>query len=109
VEKGQWTFLSNHGRVFAYVAKHPSSTTEAISREVNLTQRGVQKIITDLEVAGYIVRSREGRSNRYEVHPELPMRHRLENNHVVGSLLSALGCEVLDDEQFEGTAGATPW
>ena len=108
MEKGQWTFLSNHGRVFAYVAKHPSSTTEVISREVNLTQRGVQKIITDLEEAGYIVRNKEGRNNRYVVHPELPMRHRLEHNLVVGSLLYALGCEVLDDQEVQDV-GTTPW
>jgi hypothetical protein len=37
-----------------YIAKHPKSTTEVISREVNLTQRGVQKIIAELEAAGYI-------------------------------------------------------
>jgi len=90
---GQWTFLSNHGRVFAYIAKHPKVTTEAIAREVGLTQRGVQKIIADLEAAGYIARRKEGRCNHYAVHPELPMRHPLEREHAVGELLSALGSE----------------
>ncbi len=94
MEKGQWTFLSNHGRVFVYVAKHPKSTTEAISREVSLTQRGVQKILAELETAGYIARRKEGRSNRYIVHPELPMRHQLEGDHAVGDLLLALGCSI---------------
>jgi predicted transcriptional regulator len=94
LEKGQWTILSNHGRVFVYVAKHPKSTTEAISREVSLTQRGVQKIIAELEGAGYIARRKEGRSNRYIIHPELPMRHQLERDHTVGNLLLALGCDL---------------
>lgn len=94
MEKGQWTILSNHGRVFVYVAKHPKSTTEAISREVSLTQRGVQKIITELEGAGYLARHKEGRSNRYVIHPELPMRHQLERDHTVGDLLLALGCDL---------------
>ena len=49
MEKGKWTFLSNHGRVFVYLSKNPHSTTEMISREVGLSLRGVQKIITDLE------------------------------------------------------------
>ncbi|HXY74839.1 MAG TPA: winged helix-turn-helix domain-containing protein [Dehalococcoidales bacterium] len=93
MEKGQWTFLSNHGRVFEYIAKAPRSTTEAISRDVGLTQRGVQKIITELEDAGYIARRKEGRNNRYIVHPELPMRHNLERQHAVGDLLQALGCD----------------
>ncbi|HEY96979.1 MAG TPA: winged helix-turn-helix transcriptional regulator [Dehalococcoidia bacterium] len=90
MEKGQWTFLTNHGRVFVYISKHPKSTTELISREVGLSQRGVQKIITELELAGYIARRKEGRCNRYIVHPELPMRHRLERDHAVGDLLMAL-------------------
>ena len=90
MEKGQWTFLTNHGRVFVYVAKHPKSTTELISREVGLSQRGVQKIIAELEKAGYIARRKEGRCNRYIVHPELPMRHQLERDHAVGDLLMAL-------------------
>ena len=91
MEKGQWTFLSNHGRVFVYIAKHPKSTTEVISREVGLTQRGVQKIIAELEEAGYFVRRKEGRRNQYTIHPELPLRHQLEQNYVVGDLLLALG------------------
>jgi len=91
LEKGHWTFLSNHGRVFEYVAKQPKSTTEVISREVGLTQRGVQKIIAELEAAGYIARRKEGRCNLYTVHPELPMRHQLERDHAVGDILQALG------------------
>lgn len=89
--KGQWTFLSNHGRVFVYIAKHPNSTTEVISREVGLSQRGVQKIIVDLEREGYIAWHREGRCNHYEVHPEMPMRHALERDHAVGEILFTLG------------------
>ena len=91
MEKGQWTFLSNHGRVFVYIAKQPKSTTEVISRKVGLTQRGVQKIIVQLQAAGYIALSKEGRSNLYTVHPELPMRHKLEQDHAVGDILQALG------------------
>ena len=91
MKKGQWTFLSNHGRVFIYIAKNPRSTTEVISREVGLTQRGVQKIIAELGVEGYIVRQKEGRCNLYTIHPELPMRHNLERDYSVGDILLALG------------------
>jgi len=91
LKKGQWTILSNHGRVFVYIAKQPKSTTEVISREVGLTQRGVQKIIVQLKAAGYIALRKEGRCNLYIVHPELPMRHQLERDHAVGDILQALG------------------
>jgi DNA-binding MarR family transcriptional regulator len=93
LEKGQWTFLSNHGRVFTFIAKHPKSTMLVISREVGLSQRGVQKIIAELEAAGYVARRREGRCNLYTIHPEAPMRHPLERDHAIGDLLQALGCE----------------
>lgn len=91
MDKGHWTFLSNHGRVFLYIAKNPNSTTETISREVGLSQRGVQKIIVDLEHEGYIAWHKEGRCNHYEVHTEMPMRHTLEHDHVIGEILNALG------------------
>jgi len=98
MEKGRWTFLSNHGRIFIYIAKHPKSTTETIAREVGLTQRGVQKIITELVSAGYIARRKEGRSNLYTIHPKLPMRHELERDFVVGDLLLALGHKTKNDD-----------
>ena len=89
--KGHWTFLSNHGRVFIYIANQPKSTTEVISRDVGLTQRGVQKIIAELEAQGYVAQRKEGRCNVYTVHPELPMRHKLYRDHAAGDLLVALG------------------
>lgn len=91
MKKGEWTFLTNHGRVLAHIAKHPQSTTQEIAQEAGITLRAVQKIITELEVVGYIARMREGRRNRYTVNPMLPMRHRLEQDHAVGDILQALG------------------
>ncbi|MBI4284925.1 MAG: hypothetical protein HY670_03360 [Chloroflexi bacterium] len=72
-----------------------------MSRHVGLTQRGVQKIIAELEAAGYVARRKEGRCNSYTVHPQLPMRHPLERDHAVGDLLRALGCEPHKNEQAQ--------
>lgn len=94
MEKRQWTFLTNHGRVLAYLAKHPRTTTRKIAQEAGVTERAIQKIIRDLEADGYIVRHRVGRSNSYTIHPEMPMRHRMEREHAVGNLLLALGCDL---------------
>ena len=91
MKKGEWTFLTNHGRLFSYIAKHPKSTAQGIAQEAGLSIRAVQKIITDLEKDGYITRHREGRCNRYTVNPEMPMRHPLEHDHPVGNILLALG------------------
>jgi len=94
LKKREWTFLTNHGRVLAYLAKQPRATTREIAQEAGVTERAIQKVIFELERDGYIVRHREGRGNRYTIHPELPMRHRMEREYVVGNLLLALGCDL---------------
>ncbi len=108
MKKGEWTFLTNHGRVLAYIAKHPQSTTQEIAQEAGITLRAVQKIIAELEAGGYLARHKEGRRNRYAVHSEIPMRHRLEWDHAVGDILVALGYstekEQLNSKRLEKTA-----
>jgi predicted ArsR family transcriptional regulator len=94
MKKREWAFLTNHGLVLAYLAKHPRATAREVAQKVGVTERTVQKVISDLEAGGYVVRHREGRGNRYTVHPELPMRHRMEREYAVGSLLLALGCDL---------------
>lgn len=98
MKKGEWTFLTNHGRVLAYIAKNPERTTQEIAQEAGITLRAVQKIITELEAGGYLARHREGRRNRYKVHPEIPMRHRLEREHAVGDILEALGYDAPNEK-----------
>jgi DNA-binding Lrp family transcriptional regulator len=90
--KKKWTFLSNHGRVLAYLARNKQTTSQVIAYETGLSMREVQKLIDDLEKDGYITKEKVGRCNRYEVIPEMPLRHRLERRHTIGELLSALGC-----------------
>ena len=87
----KWTFLSNHGRVLAYVSKNPKSTTQVIAHKVELSIRGVQQILDELEAEGYLNREKLGRCNHYVVHPEMPMRHRLEKKCSVGKILMAIG------------------
>jgi predicted transcriptional regulator len=41
LKKGEWTFLTNHGRVLVYIAKRPRSTTQEIAREAGITLRAV--------------------------------------------------------------------
>jgi hypothetical protein len=109
VAEAHWTFLSNYGRVFAFIAKHPRSTTRDIAAKAGITERAVQTIVKCLEAEGYIARYREGRCNRYGVHPELPMRHPLERDHPVGDLLIALGCTLPSaDTRRSGPLPETP-
>jgi predicted transcriptional regulator len=92
MKKGEWTFLSNHGIVLGYIAKHPMATFQKIAQEAGLSIRGVQNIITDLEKAHYIEKHKEGRCNYYSVYTELPLRHRLLKKYSVRDILMAIGC-----------------
>jgi DNA-binding MarR family transcriptional regulator len=100
MKKKGWTFLTNHGRVLAYIAKHPQNTTQDTAQRAGLSIRAVQQIITDLEEGGYIARHKEGRCNRYTIHPEIPMRHRLEREHAIGDILIALGYKSKKEKEY---------
>lgn len=86
----RWTFLTNHGHVLICLARDADLRLRDIADEVGITERAVHGIISDLEEAGYVVRRKVGRRNRYEVRPEGAMRHPVERGHVVGVLLEAL-------------------
>lgn len=85
-----WTFLTNHAQVLLCIAENPRSSAKEIAGRVGITERAVQRILDDLEEAGYISRSREGRRNRYEIHHELPMRHPQQRGYAVCDLLRIL-------------------
>ena len=62
-----WTFLTNHAIVFFFLSKQPLITGQELSRLVGITERSVRNIISDLESAGYINKSKEGRRVRYKI------------------------------------------
>ncbi len=82
-----WTFLSNHAHVLLMIARDPEIRLRDVADAVGITERAVQRIITDLEEGRYIERERHGRRNHYRVHPELPLRHPVESHRDVGALL----------------------
>ena len=86
----QWTFLSNHGHVLVCIARDPETRLRDVARAVGITERAVQKIVTDLEAAGVVERHREGRRNRYSLHPDRPLRHPIESHRSVAALLGML-------------------
>jgi hypothetical protein len=85
-----WTFLSNHAHVLICLAKDPHMRLRDVAARVGITERGVQKIVQDLEDAGALTRSREGRHNTYTIHPGLPLRHPVESHRTVAHLLGAV-------------------
>ena len=58
-----------------------------VAERVGITERAVQRIIAELEAAGYIVRNREGRRNRYKVNGKLALRHPVEGHRKLEALI----------------------
>ena len=85
-----WTFLTNHAHVLLVVRRDPDVLLRDIADRVGITTRAAQLILGDLEQAGYLRRTRNGRRNRYTVLGG-PLRHPLERGRAVDDLLSALG------------------
>lgn len=85
-----WTFLTNHARVLAAIADNRNARIRDIAAHCRLTDRAVQKIISELEEDGYLTRTREGRGNVYRIDPGKVLRHPAEAGLTVAALLSLL-------------------
>lgn len=88
-----WTFLTNHAHVLLALYRQPDLRQRDIAQLVGITEGAVQRILCDLEHAGYLDAERIGRRNRYRVHPHRSLRHPLESHHTVGALLEPLAPE----------------
>ncbi len=85
-----WTFLTNHARVLLCLADEPDLRLREAAERIGITERAVQRIVTDLEDAGVITRTREGRRNTYTVNSEARLRHPSDAHRTVGELLEVL-------------------
>ncbi|MEW2119533.1 helix-turn-helix domain-containing protein [Streptomyces sp. NPDC005474] len=85
-----WTFLTNHSRVLAAIAENPTVRIRDIAARCRLTERAVQKIVSDLEAAGYLTHTRQGRSNAYRIEDGTILRHPADQGLSVAQLLSLL-------------------
>ncbi|ELP61725.1 helix-turn-helix transcriptional regulator [Streptomyces turgidiscabies] len=94
-----WTFLTNHSRVLAAIAENPTVRIRDIAARCRLTERAVQKIVSDLETAGYLTHTRQGRSNAYQIEGGTILRHPADEGLSVAELLSLLARH--DDEHVD--------
>lgn len=85
-----WTFLTNHAHVLLCISTGENLTVRELALRVGITERSVQAIVTDLTAEGYLIKSKVGRRNVYEVNPDGKLRHPLEASHTVGALVAAL-------------------
>ena len=86
-----WSFLSNHSHVLVCIARDANVRVREIAQSVGITERAVHRILGELEDAGVIDRTREGRRTRYAIHEDYPLRHPIEARHSVGELIRLVG------------------
>lgn len=69
-----WTFLTNHARALLCIAGDPGIRLRDIAAELSITERHAYGIVADLTEAGYLLKEKDGRRNRYRVRTHLPLR-----------------------------------
>jgi DNA-binding MarR family transcriptional regulator len=85
-----WRFVTNHAHVLECLSADPGVRLRDIAADVGITERTAAQIVGDLERAGYVTKTRDGRRNRYEVHGDLPLRHPKHRHRTVGDLIRFL-------------------
>ena len=95
----RWGLLTNHFLVLLSVALSPELRVRDIAEMVGITERATQAILRDLDVDGYIERTRIGRRNRYHVRRDASLRPPLVSSITVGDLLGVLSAELPAQEQ----------
>ncbi|HUG15721.1 MAG TPA: helix-turn-helix domain-containing protein [Thermomicrobiales bacterium] len=86
----EWLFLTNQARVLLYISQHPSSTARRIAQAVGITERATQRLIRELDEAGYLSRTRVGRHNEYVVHRDRPVCGDVVGDVPVATLIDCL-------------------
>src|SRR5229473_4913359 len=86
-----WTFLTYHARVLLCVAHDPGVRLRDIAASLDITERSAFGIIMDLAEAGYVVKEKNGRRNRYHIQAHLPLPEPDGRERTIGEILALLG------------------
>jgi hypothetical protein len=85
-----WTFLTNHARALLCVAHDPGVRLRDIAASLDITERSAFGIIADLVEAGYVLKEKDGRRNRYHIQAHLPLSEPASQERTIGEVLSLL-------------------
>ena len=85
-----WGFLTNHARVLMCIAHDPGARLRDIAASLGITERSAYGIVTELAEAGYVVKQKDGRRNRYQIQAHLPLPEPTSRERTVGEILALL-------------------
>jgi DNA-binding IclR family transcriptional regulator len=86
----KWSFLTNHARALICIAHDPGVRLREIAAALDITERSAFGIVTELTKAGYVVKEKDGRRNRYEIQGHLLLRDSVARERTIGELLDIL-------------------
>ena len=85
-----WSFLTNHSRALVFIADNPDARLRDLASALDVTERTAYGIVADLTEAGYVVKERDGRRNRYHIQDQLPLRDTVTRERTIGEVLDLL-------------------
>jgi DNA-binding transcriptional ArsR family regulator len=86
----EWSFLTNHARALVCIAHDPGVRLRDIAAALGITERTAFGIVTDLTEAGYVVKDKDGRRNRYRIQDHLPLPEAVGRERTIGEVLRLL-------------------
>ena len=98
-----WSFLTKHGRVLLCIAHDPVVRLRDIAASAGITERSAYGIVTDLTAAGYAIKRKHGRRNRYQIQAHMPLPDPTSQHLAIGEVLALLAGASAGDSQPEET------
>ena len=72
------------------IAHDPGVRLRDIAASLGITERSAHGIVTDLTAAGYVVKQKDGRRNRYQIQAHMPLREPASQEPAIGEVLALL-------------------
>ena len=95
-----WSFLTNHARALLFMAHDPDARLRDLAAALEVTERTAYGLVVDLTEAGYVVKEKDGRRNRYHIQAHQPLRASMSRGRTVGQLVDLL----VDGNQVRATS-----
>ena len=88
-----WGFLTNHARVLVCIAHDPGARLRDIAASLGITERSAHSIVTDLTRAGYLIRQKDGRRNRYQIQAHLAVPGPGTRDPAIGEIVALFAAQ----------------
>jgi DNA-binding MarR family transcriptional regulator len=86
----KWSLWTNHARALLVIARSPEARLRDLANELGVTERTAFEIVSQLIEAGYLVKEKVGRRNRYRILTDVPMPGST-NGRTLGEFLEVFG------------------